>query len=741
MRIAKTHSLAIAIALLLAPRLCAQGPVPIDDGEPKSVDPVVQLVLDSNPQTPPELMRAVDSLVKLGADEAARPLLEKLIAANLGQAQLAALARQFGSDSLLRLAGSKALQPESGKFAEAALEAFDQFTRDPARLAAATRDLSSPDAEVRRAARVDLAEGRDAAVAHLLSALADSERGQEHAAIAGALASLRSLARGPVTGALATKDPAFKGRVMRLLGEMGVDGAAILMTGPAARDESPEVQAAARDALLRILGAAPNRDQASQALRRQIDQYLRGVRPYSPDHRGLVTLWHWDDAARKTQPASYPADDVGILLAARLARDLYALNPDNASDRRLFLATSLEAAKIRHGFEKPIRQIAGQADGIYREASALGPEVVEDLLDFAVDQEMFGAAAAAAEILGETGSPAVLASADGRPRPLVRAVRSRDRRLRFAALAAVMKIRPREPFAGASHVPEALGFFAGTSGGRLAVIGHPRSQQGQNLLALLGPLGYDGEVAYRGRRLLEAAGESADVDLILVHMDIDRPRIREVLYQLRKMPQTGRAPIGIISSLDDLEEAQRLAYGDPLTDAFPRPHNAEAMEKQVARLAKHAGRSLISDRERRAQATASLGWLRELSETRRNFYDLIQQAEAAETALRVPDLAAAAAPVVANLGTASGQRALLNLASERAIPIETRQTAAKSFRDAVAAHGILLTTEEITRQYDRYNASETADAETQKVLGFVLDVIEAPSLAKAERGRRKAEGK
>jgi len=80
---------------------------------------------------------------------------------------------------------------------------------------------------------------------------------------------------------------------------------------------------------------------------------------------------------------------------------------------------------------------------------------------------------------------------------------------------------------------------------------------------------------------------------------------------------------------------------------------------------------------------------------------------------------------LAHLGTPDAQRALVDVASTNALPLETRQRAAEAFRDSVVRRGKLLTTGEIERQYDRYNASETLDAETQRVLGFVLDVIEA----------------
>ena len=42
-------------------------------------------------------------------------------------------------------------------------------------------------------------------------------------------------------------------------------------------------------------------------------------------------------------------------------------------------------------------------------------------------------------------------------------------------------------------------------------------------------------------------------------------------------------------------------------------------------------------------------------------------------------------------------------------------------------HRVLLTSQEILLQYDRYNNSEQLDRETQLVLGSLLNSIEAPT--------------
>ena len=84
-----------------------------------------------------------------------------------------------------------------------------------------------------------------------------------------------------------------------------------------------------------------------------------------------------------------------------------------------------------------------------------------------------------------------------------------------------------------------------------------------------------------------------------------------------------------------------------------------------------------------------------------------------------------AAPVLGGLATPGAQAALVDVASNPSFDLIDRQAAAKAFAAAVARRGVLLTTRAIGTQYDRYNASEGLDAETQQVFGSVLDVIEA----------------
>ena len=59
--------------------------------------------------------------------------------------------------------------------------------------------------------------------------------------------------------------------------------------------------------------------------------------------------------------------------------------------------------------------------------------------------------------------------------------------------------------------------------------------------------------------------------------------------------------------------------------------------------------------------------------------------------------------------------------------MELRQLAADAFSKSRERYGVLLSSEEIALQYDRYNASETASADVQQLLGRMLDILEKKS--------------
>jgi CheY-like chemotaxis protein len=434
-----------------------------------------------------------------------------------------------------------------------------------------------------------------------------------------------------------------------------------------------------------------------------------------------VEIWHWDEANRVGVPRRYSVDDAGIVLAAQLVGDLMALDPDHELHRRLYLVSQLEAARIHHGFVKPIHEVAERAHQL---ALDMGPPALEQVLTFAMAGGHTGAAIGTADILGQMGTRALLYGPTPQVSPLVRAVAHGDRRLRFAAIRAIMKLDPTEPYVGSSHLPEALGFFVSTQGVREALVASRRPVEGRKLASMLVTLGYDADVAASGRRLLRSARDRADVELVLIDMRIAGPPAREVVYRLRRDWRTSCLPIALLVSSENIRRAQSLAAADPLTIALAQPHEPDAVKSLAARLIRVAGRTAVTGDERQEQAIQALKWLAHLSAKPETFYDVRRQLPSIETALYVEGLTGHAADVLAHAGVPTSQKALVDFASQGLFPLENRQMAATALRLNVDRHGVLLTTEEILHQYTIYNASDTADRETQAVLSAILDTLE-----------------
>ena len=97
--------------------------------------------------------------------------------------------------------------------------------------------------------------------------------------------------------------------------------------------------------------------------------------------------------------------------------------------------------------------------------------------------------------------------------PLIEALSHPNRRVRFAAARAIVKLQPEGTFAGASRLAEVLGYFAGSQGKRRVLAAHPRRAVAQTLGGLLADAGFEAESATTGAELIRRAVRSPDLEL------------------------------------------------------------------------------------------------------------------------------------------------------------------------------------------------------------------------------------
>ena len=708
-----------------APRRQAEDDQTLPD--PTEADPVVLAIGDMNPTTPKDLMFAVQTLYDVGHAEEAKKYLAKLLAATPTRDQLEAMHEEYGGSFFHRLSKDPRMQPEGQQLGRAVADAAYEASREPERLERLVRELSDPSPSTRRHALEDLLRADRAAFDPMLKALADSKRAAEHPQVREAFLEFGQPVIEPLLGATETPNLSLRQEVIRILGQFETPRAITILISPALREDAPPaIRQAAREALIRIVGAVPSTYEATRYLQRKVQAYLDGTLAGPLDYEDLITMWRWDDKQNTIVPHRYKSAEASRMQAARLARQLTALAPDNTDYRRLYLVTNLMDAKIVNGLDRPLPEDAGT---IYADAVDAGPDAVEDVLADAMKHDYVPAAIGAAEVLGGFDDEQLLRSTDGRPRPLTLALRHGDRRLRLAAADAIMRIDPQVAYPGSSYLPETLAYLIRTLGSRRALVSHPRVEKAQTLVGMLNRIGYDADAATSGKQTFRLASTNPDYEFVLISDAVDFPTAAETIQAFRKDPRTSGLPVGLMAREDYYQQVQAQAERDPLVEAFPRPHTNQDIAFQVTRLLALAGYQLVSYDQRLEQADRALEHLLHLAENSRQtpFYDLYRHREAIKSALFTPHLSTKAAQVLGLLGSPDAQRSLVTLASQHARPLAERQAAAEGFELAVQRHGLLLTRDEILLQYDRYNQSESLDSGTQQVLASILDTIERPS--------------
>jgi CheY-like chemotaxis protein len=685
------------------------------------VDPVVAAIEAAKPTTPAECLRAAKSLAELGHLNIAKPLLKKVLDAKLTPQQMDDLVAEFGSATFIDLGGKAGLQPEAKQLADAIASHIKAKLEDVKRIEGLITQLQDADVEKRMQALGALQEARQAAIGPLLAVLNDPKRAEEHANVRTVLAGMGLPAREALAAIVADADPKLQLQAILTLTELNNPKVKVDLIEPCVSEKrDPEVRKAAAAALQQFTGRVPTKEQAGPALLEAAMAFCQQRQPADGLIDGRVDIWRWDPEKRQCVVHSGTAQDAMRARAARLAKAAYALLPKDPTVRALYLLTAFDVAAYANGLDKPL----DDKNPVVVEAKQLGVPVVNDVLKMALEYARPGAAAAAAQLLGQIGKPEDVLYRAGQPTPLALALQAPDRRVRLAAVTAILRLKPTQPFFGASYVPTVLSYFVATSGRRQVLVGGPNAEQTRILASTLAAAGFETATATSGAEFLRLATLSPDYEMAWIDVSIQSPEIQVLLQQLRREPRTALLRIGLIARDRYAELAERLASGDAMSKAFSRPHDEQGGKWQLEQLQTLAPQEFVPFEERQREAAAALDLLAELAQGSGKLYDLRRVQDAVLTAVYCPKLSIKAIAVLAGMNSPNCQRTLVNVASQLTLPLAVRQAAAKAFRENTQKYGILLTTEEIREQYRRYNASEKLDAPTQHVLSLILDCLE-----------------
>lgn len=710
------RGLLMAVAAALAAEAVAQPPA----ATPAAVsdDPIVQALLDTRPGTPPRMLEVIDILISLKAAPAARPLMEQLMAAGLDAEQMAELGRTFGAGLLLKLSLSEPLQPEGKQFADAVLAAMEQQASDPARVASLVQQAA--DNAPPAAGAVDqLVRGGKATAVLLTNMLLDDAQASLHPTVQRVLAAIGGDAIDPLAASLASENQAARDRCLIALAHVDDNDAWRWLLAPAWLSESETVRQVARGAVLRELGELPSRSAAAARLYVAAETlYKTTPAPEAPPAEPVVI---WDPAGLKVQQLMAPPRLNLLARAMLMLEGAHQLSPTNAQVQQLRISAWLELESLAAAGQ-PLPREEGSA---WHSAAQMGPDFIARLLRTSMDEGRIEVAIAAVHLLTDARDTSVLYADAPRPSVLVDAARHADPRLRFhAAGAIVTRLSPQSPYPGSSFVADAVGQLIRSSGRQKVLVIDPRPIEAQRLVGLLVASGLEAEAASDLQQAIVMATSSADYELFLVDWLVAGTRWGQMLEQLRRDSRTKLVPIAVVASHANIDEAEELARTYDGVGAFIRPYDSAAMLSQITSLLAVSGRVPAPAPERLQQAQSALEWMANWCPPG-SLYELRRMEAPLVNAVWQPALSAASAEVLACLGTPRAQRTLVNVASTVTLPLELREAASQAFSRSVDHFGILLTTSEIELQYDRYNQSAALDEATQKLLGSILDRLEA----------------
>ncbi|MCS7304583.1 MAG: hypothetical protein NZ602_05680 [Thermoguttaceae bacterium] len=689
----------------------------------KPEDPAVAAILASQPTTPLEKMRAAELLARLNRADLAKRLLKEVLDVKLDESQLADLGVELGSVFFMRLASRQELAPEAQQIRDAVFGAMKARLEDPKRLHMLIQQLQDPSFEKRQRAVAGLCEAHQAGAVALIAVLADPARQTEHPAIRSVLVQMGADAVGPLLACLEAPADRLKAEAAMLLAQMEVQEAVLpLQVLAVAETSSPPLRAAATQALRRLKAQMPSSPrEVAELLYRRAFHYYTGQRVIPTDLEGRTRLWQWEPAQGRPVGQYLPVHQVRLRRAAQWARQAYELLPEDPRIRLLYLTTMLEEAKYSQGLDKPL---AMGKDTPGDRAASFGLETLEAALRFALESRHPVAATAILEIMSRLNPSEAFLRRTSEPSPIVQALRYADRRLRMAALGLIMTIRPTSPYPGASYVVEAMEFFASSLGVRRALVVTGQAEAASALAGYLAEAGYTVDTAQTGRDSIRLLLNCCDYELVWLDASLRSPEPMVLVQQLRRDARTGDLLVGIFCQQEEYERTRRLAEADERILVFVRPYQPDLAKLDVARTLALAGPEWVGFEQRQQQAQQALHWIAQLAQEGQKLYDLHALEPTLLRALQVSSLASPAAKVLGSLGTPASQKALVDLASRGTHPVEIRQAAVDAFAQSVQKFGILLTAQQIERQYDLYNASRHLPAETQKILGQILDVIE-----------------
>ena len=690
-------------------------------------------ILYEAPKNGADYFAAAVRIARVGRIQFAKLLAEKGLGAQEATPEESAAAiESVGSGNAANLVANPDLGQAGTDLYMKTLESARIFWEDETRLTEAFANVTSGTPTVRSSAMTAILRGGPVAVKMAIRDL----MGDDPAKAANAKSLMPIFESDGVQAliaALRDAPDADVAPVADALGEASDVQGALELVARFYATQDPDAKRALQDASAKQFGAPtaipPAADVAKLAYDSALGYYNRTTR-FANVVEDQASVWRWNAEKREVYREKETLDLAYLTEAARWAMVSYRIAATVPADQArvtprevldLAIVAVSERAATRVGLDSARLGVPELNANV---ANLTAGDLVSALA-FALKTRHYNGALIPTILLQDLGDESLVAPYQGGRSVVVRAAMCPSRRERYEALTAIMKWNPSKTYIGASDVERALAWFATGSGERVAVVSTPRlaeaSQIGREFVAQ----GYKVVQTTTGRDAILAAQSSADVEFVFVTADTSLPDARVVAQTLKADPRTADVPL-LVGFSDERErgKANALVGVEPNAYVAPTPYDLESSVWALGKLFERAKFDTIPSEARLEQAKKAARATLAAAVSRPNIYDQDVLNDATRRMLSTPTLFDEGLEYAATIKTSYAQNALVDMIGDLRFNASTRRRALEAFERQLSTNGSLLRGPDVKRMYDRYNASEKEDAETQKILSDMLDVYE-----------------
>lgn len=692
-------------------------------------------ILTPKPSTAPEFLVAAIRVARVGRIDFAKLLIAKAAEAPDGTPEETAKALDsLGAGRLTYFVSNPEIGEIGAQVVEKARAVAKTYWEGDGALRDAIRRTNRGTDTERAAALLDLRKGGNVAISLLIDDLRVSDAETRPATI-----SLLSIFGGDATEALlaalrGADETELAAVVDALSGTVDARVGLELLTRYYRGISEPEATAAFESAFAKQFGGAiaSRVDVAKKALEKANEHVKRtAVFPVVLD--GETTLWVWDAEADAPRQKTFKIGDAHRTAAADWANVAYRIAAADASSVDANFLNAARNVAVVATAEKILYSVGLDAgrDGIPAfdaEFPNLSAAELVAAVEFALQTNRFKGAIIPTILLQTRGDATLCYSTNGEPSTVVRAAASQpDRRLRFEALTAIADWNPDRSYLGSNRVVSAFQWFASSTGNRVAVVASPKLAEAGQIGRYFTEQGFKVVVASTGRDLLLRAQATADAEVVFATAPVSSPDLRVVAQMLRGDLRTADVPLLVGSTNDEEATAANVLVGaEPNVLVWSTPFDLESGVATVQRLFDATQPEQVPPEIRLSQAKSAADALVKFATTRPRLYeDAADWNALLSQFLANPAFIGTGIEFASTLKTPFAQISLVELVGDVRFDVATRRAALAALQRQWSENGSLLRGPEIRKMYDRYNASEKEDAETQKTLSEMLDAFEA----------------